>query len=166
MGVANLSSPYDPDAQTMPANTLCTTAHRCVDWNAGTLSETQTLWRKLRVFCDGGDDDYTGGVLGDDGSGAILEHLCVGGDTAPTLVVDLGAAGNGVGADLVCDVEGTMNGNEYTIAAPNHCLLLCDLHIGMTINGKLEENGEYVFRDQDDNKITAAEVICWQGKRI
>ena len=103
------------------------------------------------------------------------------GDTAPTLVVDLGAAGNGVGADLiflqmsyfpftlpyqVCDVEGTMNGNEYTIAAPNHCLLLCDLHIGMTINGKLEENGEYVFRDQDDRDITAADVIYWQGKKI
>ena len=103
------------------------------------------------------------------------------GDTAPTLVVNLASAGNGVGADLVfiqisyfpftlpcqvCDVEGTRNETAYTITAPNHCLLLCDLHIGMTIYGKLEENGEYAFKDEDDKEITAEDVICWQGKRV
>lgn len=179
----DLSSPYDPNVDTMPANTLCTTAHRCVDWNAGDLGENQTLWRKLRVFCDGTDgqwkrdtkadgnaEAYFGdnGVLGADGSGPILEHKCVGGEPAPTLVVDLASAGNGVGADLVCDVDGSMNGtSNYTITAPNHCLLLCDLHIGMTIDGELNQNGEYDFLDQDGEKITdPAEVICWQGKRI
>ena len=68
----------------------------------------------------------------------------------------------------VCDVDGSMNGtSNYTITAPNHCLLLCDLHIGMTIDGELNQNGEYDFLDQDGEKITdPAEVICWQGKRI
>jgi len=180
--VVDLSSPYDPTVEKMPANTLCSTSQRCMDWEAGSLTEGQTLWRKLRVFCDGADGHwkqdpmadgdaaaYTGdtGVLGTDGSLAILEHKCVGGDAAPTLVVDLATAGNGVGADLVCDVPATSpDGTQYTITAPNHCLLLCDLHIGMTINGRLNENGEYIFVDGAGEEITdAATVICWQGKR-
>ena len=58
------------------------------------------------------------------------------------------------------------DGTQYTITAPNHCLLLCDLHIGMTINGRLNENGEYIFVDGAGDEITdAATVICWQGKR-
>jgi len=180
--VADLSSPYDPAVQKMPANTLCSTSQRCMDWTAGTLTEDQTLWRKLRVYCDGADGfwkqdsaadgdpaAYTGdtGVLGADGSQAILEHQCVGGEPAPVLVVDLATAGNGVGADLVCDESPTIDGTQHTIAAPNHCLLLCDLHIGMTIDASLNENGEYVFVDGTGEVIPDGDsVICWQGKRV
>ena len=67
----------------------------------------------------------------------------------------------------VCDVPGTIDGTNYTITAPNHCLLLCDLHIGMSINGQLNEDGDYVFVDQKgDEIIDPANVICWQGKRV
>jgi hypothetical protein len=182
--VADISSPYDPDAETMAANTLCTTSQRCADWDAGLLNGANnlTLWRKLRVVCDGSnghwiqdqladgeESAYLGesGVLGTDGTQAVLEHKCLGGESATTLVVDLASAGNGVGADLVCDVAGTIEGTDYTITAPNHCLLLCDLHIGMTIYGQLNENGEYVFVDQNGEEITdAADVVCWQGKKV
>jgi len=180
--VADLSSPYDPAVAEMPANTLCSTSQRCMDWEAGSLTEGQTLWRKLRVFCDGADGQwkqdpaadgdaaaYTGdtGVLGADGSVAILEHKCVGGEPAPVLVVDLSIAGNGVGADLVCDEPPTIDGTQHTIGAPNHCLLLCDLHIGMTIDASLSENGEYAFVDGAGEVIAdGGSVICWQGKRL
>ena len=63
-----------------------------------------------------------------------------------------------------------MSGTTYTITAPTHCLLLCDLHIGMTIDGRLDANGEYEFVDQDGTAVTDADgenpVQCWTGKRI
>ena len=67
-------------------------------------------------------------------------------------------------------MEGTMSETTYTITAPNHCLLLCDLHIGMTIDGRLDERGEYEWVDQDGTTVTDANgenpVQCWIGKRI
>ena len=68
----------------------------------------------------------------------------------------------------LCDVEGDIQGTVYTISAPNHCLLLCDLHIGMTIDGRLDADGVYEWVDQDGEAITAAEgdnpVECWAGR--
>ena len=67
----------------------------------------------------------------------------------------------------VCDVPPTIDGTQHTIAAPNHCLLLCDLHIGMTIDASLSENGEYAFVDGAGEVIAdGSDVICWQGKRL
>ena len=36
----------------------------------------------------------------------------------------------------------------------------------MSINGQLNEDGDYVFVDQKDEIIDPADVICWQGKRV
>ena len=71
----------------------------------------------------------------------------------------------------VCDEDATSSGGTtYTITAPNHCLLLCDLHIGMTIDGRLDADGVYEWVDQDGEAITAAEgdnpVECWAGRRL
>ena len=73
----------------------------------------------------------------------------------------------------LCDVEGDIQGTVYTISAPNHCLLLCDLHIGMTIDGRLTADGDYEFVDQDGEAVTDANsddnsnpVRCWTGKKI
>ena len=73
----------------------------------------------------------------------------------------------------LCDVEGDIQGTVYTISAPNHCLLLCDLHIGMTIDGRLTADGGYEFVDQDGEAVTDGNsddnrnpVQCWTGKKI
>ena len=69
----------------------------------------------------------------------------------------------------VCDIPGNieLDGTRVTITAPNHCLLLCDLHIGMTIEGQLNVDGEYKFFDQDGKAIiTSEDVAFWAGKMV
>jgi len=180
-----LSSPYDqsPGHEKMPAETICTTASRCFDYDKNGMAENDPLWRKLSVRCDGttghwqkvneadGDDSLYDLVIPDEGVSTIVEQECTGGESPPiTFDVDLASAGNGAGAALVCDSEGDLTDTTYTITAPNHCLLLCDLHIGMTIDGRLDANGEYEFVDQDGTAVTDADgenpVQCWTGKRI
>jgi len=175
-----LSSPYDENNPDMPAKTICTTAYRCIDYEASenALTESDPLWRKLAVICIDGQWQKVKEADGDDAmyakvipsNSAIVEQNCVGGENPPTFEVDLAGAGNGAGAALVCDKEGTMSGSTYTISAPNHCLLLCDLHIGMTIDGRLDDKGEYEWVDQDGTAITDANgvnpVKCWVGRSV
>jgi len=178
-----LSSPYDENNPDMPAETICTTASRCFDYEKKGMAETDPLWRKLSVSCDGttghwqkvneadGDDALYDLVIPNEGDSTIVEQKCAGGESPPiTFDVDLASAGNGAGAALVCDMEGTMSETTYTITAPNHCLLLCDLHIGMTIDGRLDDKGEYEWVDQDGTAITDANgvnpVKCWVGRSV
>jgi len=163
------NSPYDPATTSLPAGTSCLTVQRCVDWENGTTTEQDPLWRKLHVTCDGtegkwiatGTDgkeaDYNE-VLGE-GTAAITEHECKGGDV--TLEVPRSQLGEG--ADLLCDNPDTDGGDTYTITAPNTCVLLCDLHLGMTIESRLDANGEVAFhRDGAEEVFDDVSLVkCW-----
>ena len=80
----------------------------------------------------------------------IKEHRCTA-EGSSRLVVTLGDAAMGAGATLVCDtLDGDDEPSTFTILAPNTCLLLCDLHLGMTIRATLSmETGEFQFRIEE-----------------
>ena len=55
---------------------------------------------------------------------------------------------------------------QYRIAAPNKCLLLCKYYLGMTIGGLINDEGNYVFRKvETEEEITqdnvADQIKCW-----
>ena len=145
------------------------------------MADGDYWWRTLAVRCngetdpgqwqqlddaDGNGNDYME-VIGPGGSGLDTDHVCLGGDT-PLILAIPKEPNLADGAELVCD---TPDANEdaddatYEIKAPNKCVLLCDFHLGMTIESRLNEGGEYEFVDQDGTVIPAdqgATVRCWE----
>ena len=76
-------------------------------------------------------------------------------------------AGMGAGAQLSCTTEANFKEDEtkenFIITAPNECILICDFHLGMTIEGKLHpETGDWAFFClETGTEITGSEVRCW-----
>ena len=133
------------------------------------------------MICDGNTDGDTGQwipfhtagnkanydeVLDDN---HILEHECRGllpegdGTEKPELVVTI--KDMGVGAQLSCTTpDQDSEDTTYTIVAPNKCVLLCDFHLGLTIEGRLNEEGEFVFlivETGEDITDHGDWVTCW-----
>ena len=106
-----------------------------------------------------GDEANYYDVLGD-GDGVISEHECLG-DPKPTLNVTI--LDMGLGAQLICEIPDTDSDDlTYTITAPNKCLLLCEYHLAMVIEGRLSEEGEYNFYIGDTYDVVTVDVIkCW-----
>jgi len=172
----DISSPYHPGGK-LPANTICTTTHKCADWS----SEVD---RTLSVKCDGmtgvwvqnsGDpDDATSKGHYDevlpDPAAAMLEHQCSGavpGESYEKLEVNI--ENMGAGAQLSCETppeaDDTDSPTTYTVSAPNKCTLLCDGHLGMIIEGRLrDDDGVFDFYQTDVNpptQIKGEQVKCW-----
>jgi len=170
-----LGNPYNPST-VLFADTICTTTKRCADWDG----EED---KKLKVVCDGnveadngrwvadqevGNEANYNDVLGD-GNGVIGEHNCKGGANPAKLVVTI--ANMGVGGELSCEIPDTDEDDQtFTITAPNKCVLLCDYHLAMVIEGRLdgEVSGEFKFYvtnvdpevEIDDTNV-GEKIKCW-----
>ena len=131
--------------------------------------------------CDGNTEDENGKWVSDqpvgdqanyddvlgDGNGVIAEHKCKGGDNPAKLVVTIADMGNG--GELSCEIpDADEDPLTFTITAPNECVLLCDYHLAMVVEGRLDDEGEFKFYvtnvdpevevDQDN----VGEIIkCW-----
>ena len=107
------------------------------------------------------------GVIGADGSGVIAEHECQGGENPATLVVTL--ADMGVGGELSCESpDADEDPLTFTITAPNKCVLLCDYHLAMVVEGRLDNEGEFKFSVADsdpevviDQSNVGEKIKCW-----
>ena len=147
------------------------------------MVEGDQWWRTLAVKCngevaqwqqlpesDGSGDDYKE-VIGPGGVGLDTEHVCLGGDI-PLILVIPKEPNLADGAELVCDIpDANEDGDDATfeIKAPNKCVLLCDFHLGMIIESRLNEGGEYEFVDQDGAAIPADQggtVRCWDYRKF
>ena len=114
-----------------------------------------------------GDQANYDGVIGADGSGVIAEHECQGGENPATLVVTL--ADMGVGGDLSCESpDADEDPLTFTIAAPNECVLLCDYHLAMVIEGRLDDEGEFKFyvtnvdpEEEVEQGTVSGMIKCW-----
>lgn len=165
------SNPYSDDPVT--ANTFCRTTHKCYKWSP--------ITDDLQVTCDGdtgkwkpdgevpaGMEDFYAQALGGadpnyDGSVALKELECEPDPTKHFLTVNV----EGTGGLLRCEVpDPSGTPTDYTINAPNTCILLCDFHLGMTIEGALSKEGDYVFtKIETGETITqedvANQIKCW-----
>ena len=75
-----------------------------------------------------------------------------------------------VGVVLSCETTENFSGDgpDYEITAPNKCILICDFHLGLTIESRLKEDtGEWGFFIVE----TGAEIIdpltqvkCWPSE--
>jgi len=172
--VPDLSSPYHPgDDAVMPPNTICFTTHQCSDW----ASEPS---QQLSVTCDGltgkwvqnggTPDDPNGHYEGDEGvlgsqPAPLLEHQCKADPRTP-LAVKIDNMGDG--AQLSCETPAAVDEppTMYTITPPNKCVLLCDFHLVMVIEGRLSDEGEFKFyvanTDEEINADNVDDMIkCW-----
>ena len=134
------------------------------------------------VRCDGNSENWNGVWLPnqqvgdqanyDDVCGYlcqwIKEHKCQGGVDPVTLVVTI--LDMGIGAQLICDIPDTDEDDlTYTITAPNNCVLLCEYHLAMVIESRLDDMGElkfYVTNVDPEEEINETNVSkkmqCWQ----
>merc|ERR1712212_542907 len=169
-----VGNPYNPDT-ILHADTKCHTTQKCADWEG----EGD---RELKVTCDGINGEGENGkwvpdqpvgnpanyddVLDAGGDGVIKEHKCKGGAGAE-LVVTLADVGEG--GDLSCETPDTDdNPLTFTISAPNKCVLLCDYHLAMVIEGRLDVEGEFKFfvtnvdPEVEVEQATVGDTIkCW-----
>ena len=107
-------------------------------------------------------------ALDPDGAGSNpLKELECEPEATDKLIVDT-AAIEATGGILVCDRPDPDNTPPYDILAPNKCILLCDYHLGMTIEGVLDDNGDYTFKivELDEDNIVTQENVndkikCW-----
>lgn len=160
-----LLSPYNPDAIMYP-DTVCYTTHKCSDWDD---EQDRLLWLK----CDGNtgkwiqdpghpaqnQENYANAV--DQETGVILEHECKD-EPKSVLVVIIDAMGSG--AQLSCETPDADAVDEtFTIIAPNKCVLLCDFHLGLILEGRLNEDGEFAFYIENDVIVqsNSSVVQCW-----
>jgi len=167
-------SPYNDTP--MPAKTHCFTIQTCSNWEIEATVPPDQL--TLQVRCDGTKGKWTTdsidmvavyqGVLGPEGENRgslpLNELKCVGTSEKQSLVVTKEAMG--AGSQLSCTDPPTIDDakGEYTITAPNLCILLCDFHLGMTIEGRLkEETGDWgFFIVETDTEITDPNMVrCW-----
>ena len=93
--------------------------------------------------------------------GVLSEHECRGGESPATLVIgDIGS-----GADLSCEnpPEHDDVNETYTVAAPNKCVLLCDYHLVMVFEGRLNDEGEFKFYDSNTGDVIddGSVIKCW-----
>jgi len=162
-------NPYNP-ADPIPAGTSCITTHKCHKWTTN----------YLEVRCDGATDGATGNwkavpdpipdgmqefynaALGD-GTAALKELECKPKDDPDDLLT---VNEEGTGGLIRCENPDTAGTGDYRIKAPNKCILLCDYHLGMTIEGVLNEEGNYVFNKvETGEEITQAnaadQIKCW-----
>ena len=68
------------------------------------------------------------------------------------------------GGLLRCEIEDqNPSADQYTISAPNTCILLCDFQLGMTIVGELIVNGQYEFKivETDETITDDKKIKCW-----
>lgn len=161
----DLLSPYNP-AATMFPGTVCYTTHRCSDWDE---EEDRLLWLK----CDGNTgewipdpghpansmDNYAGAV--DTDTGIILDQECRD-EPKNVLVVIIDDMGSG--AQLSCETPDADEVDEtYTIMAPNKCVLLCDFHLGLIIEGRLNDAGNFAFYIENDvvTQENVDIIKCW-----
>ena len=123
----------------------------------------------------GGSTEQYEPVLGD-GTVVIKEPTCTGGGTVLQVATDHIQE---AGAQLMCTIPPTPADQDPTqtiISAPNHCILLCDFHLGMTIDSVLGEEGLIVFQDGegdvfpdldgDENVKDGSRVDCWPDRRL
>jgi len=161
-------NPYS--AANVAANTFCMTTHKCSKWTA------ESVLQDLQVTCDGttghwkavpepipeGMEEFYTAALGADGSTALVELDC-----APVPENDILTVNVESTSGLIrCEDPDPTSSPDYRITAPNTCILLCDFHLGMTIKGYLNEEGNYVFKkvetDEDITQANVAEMIkCW-----
>ena len=97
----------------------------------------------------GTPDDGSGPYKGPEGVIATqpappLEHQCKADPKTP-LAVNIDNMGEG--AQLSCETPATVDEppTTYTIAPPNKCVLLCDFHLVMVIEGRLSDEGVFKF---------------------
>ena len=94
----------------------------------------------------------------------LVEHQCAGEPYDP-FVVHIEAMGEG--AQLSCETPADKNDddNTYTINPPNKCILLCDNHLGMVIEGRLDDiEGVFKFYGPEADStetIDSNAVNCW-----
>ena len=91
----------------------------------------------------------------------ILEHECKD-EPKSVLVVIIDAMGSG--AQLSCETPDADAVDEtFTIIAPNKCVLLCDFHLGLILEGRLNEDGEFAFYIENDVIVqsNSSVVQCW-----
>ena len=93
-----------------------------------------------------GMEDFYATALGADGSDALVELDCgPKDDPEDMLSVNVEATGG----LITCENPDNSGSADYRIKAPNLCLLLCDFHLGMTIEGFLNDDGNYIFKKVD-----------------
>ena len=141
---------------------------RCADW----ATETN---QQLSVKCDGSSGEWVP-AAGDDPNGhyaevlstqpaALREHQCQK-DARTPLTVPI--ASMDPGAQLSCETPATVDDTNYTITPPNKCVLLCDFHLAKVIEGRLSDEGVFVFYvtnaepEYEINDTNVDEKIkCW-----
>ena len=107
--------------------------------------------------------EFYDAALGVDGSTALVELDCPPDPTNDILTVNV----MGTGGLLICENPDPVgSSDQYRITAPNKCLLLCEYHLGMTIVGLINDEGNYVFKEvETDEEITqdnvADQIKCW-----
>ena len=148
---------------------------RCADWEG----EGD---RELKVTCDGingegengkwvpdqpvGNPANYDGVLDAGGDGVIKEHKCQGGENPADLEVTIATMGSG--AELSCEIpDADQEPSTFTITAPNKCVLLCDYHLAMVIEGRLNDVGEFKFYvtnvdpEVEVDQANVDTIKCW-----
>jgi len=164
-------NPYsDP---TCEAGVKCFTTQRCSEWDSGTLDQnSDEYWRKLAIECtrfgnwarltgaDGADEDYDEVLNGSiESPEAPSEPNC-----KPLPIEILPGVRDEEGADFLCDNDLELNeaGTHLEIVAPNTCVLLCDFHLSMSLDCRINEAGETkCYDDGDDAPTDPANIYCW-----
>ena len=104
-------------------------------------------------------------VLGEPGEGrgthALNELVC----DPEHITLEVTEENMGAGGQLSCTQLDDPVDGKYTIVAPNKCLLICDFHLGMTIEGRLDEDsGEFAFFIVETGENITGKgdrVACW-----
>ena len=144
--------------------------HRCSEWDSGSVDQSSDYWRKLAVECtrfgtwvrltgaDGSDEDYVD-VLGNDDTAPPQEPNCT-----PLPVEILKGVPDEEGADFLCDkeLELAKDGIHLQIVAPNTCVLLCDFHLSMNLECRINDHGETKCFDEGEETPTEPDnIYCW-----
>jgi len=169
-------SPYNPDHE-VPPETICVTTQKCSQWKVDKNPVTEL---NLKVKCEGKEGKwkhagngmtpvYDAVLKGEAencaeplcGTEALNELICE--PKREELVVT--KANIGEGGQISCTTQPEEDEEKYTIAAPNKCILICDFHLGMTIEGRLDETtGAFAFfiLETEENITGQPEkVACW-----
>ena len=146
---------------------------RCSEWDSGSLDQnSDEYWRKLAIECtrfgnwarltgaDGADEDYDEVLNGSiESPEAPSEPNC-----KPLPIEILPGVRDEEGADFLCDNDLELNeaGTHLEIVAPNTCVLLCDFHLSMSLDCRIDEAGETkCYDDGDDDPTDPSNIYCW-----
>ena len=145
---------------------------RCSDWAMEPDRQLSVkcngltgMWVQNGGTTDDGSGPYQGpeGILGTQPA-PLQEHQC----KADPTPLEVNIANMGDGAQLSCETPAAVDEppTTYTIAPPNKCVLLCDFHLVMVIEGRLSDVGEFKFyvanTDEEINAGNVDDMIkCW-----